>query len=159
MIALAMKTYANKIQEVSGVLRVDYYQRIPKDISGWSLIYGNDIDFILITWKNVRANHSNTKSHGSNTWYDVDASVMYMKEFKDSEVYESSSQFAFDTVVDNLLLKFCYDVTVVQIDSVDKVKIPKLEEVRIPEGGVIESVELGKLVHVLNFDQIITFMY
>lgn len=159
MIAIALKGYADKLREVSGVERVDYYQRIPNDVSGWAEIYGNDIDFILVTWKNVRANHSTTYSNSSNTWYDVDCSVMYMKEYKESPIYEKSSQADFDLVVDKLLDKFKYDVTVIQIDSVDKLRIPKLEEVTIPNGGVIESVELGKLVHVLNFDQIVTFMY
>lgn len=159
MISLAMKAYANKLMEVSGVKRVDYYQRIPEDNSGWTEIYGTDIDFILVTWQNVRANHSNTQSYLNSTWYDVDCSVMYMKEYKQSPIYEKSSQFGFDLVVDRLLTKFNSDVTIIQIDSADKLRIPKLTEVTIPNGGVIESAELNKLVHVLNFDQIITFMY
>lgn len=159
MISLALKAYANKLMEVSGVQRVDYYQRIPEDLAGWAEIYGTDIDFILITWKNIRANHEPVQSYGDNTWYDVDCSVMYMKEYVESPIYEKSSQAGFDIVVDNLLSKFNNDVTVVQIDSVDKLRIPKLTEVEVPDGGIIRSVELDKLVHVLNFDQIITFMF
>lgn len=158
MIGLAMRVYAEKLKEVSGVKRVDYFQRIPKDASGWEAIYGTEIDFMLVTWGRVVANHMHTSSHSGSTWYDVECSVMYMLEYRENEVYEKSSQAQFDLVTDNLLTKFKYDANTVQIDSVDKLRVPKLEEVTIPNGGVIESVELGKLVHVLNFDQVITFM-
>lgn len=159
ILSKVLKGYANVLSEISGVNRVEYFQRIPEDLAGWETIYGSDIDMILITYDSIKPNHTVTQSTGTSKWWDVNCSVQYIKEYKLHDVYELSSQFAFDTVVDNIISKFCNDVMVRQIDSVDKLKMNQLTELSIPDGGIIRSVELGKLVHVLNFEQVVTFMF
>ena len=158
MIDNGLNIFGEKLKEVSGVERVIYHPRVPKDLAGFKEIYGTDINCIIVTYNSVKMNKSVTSSIGASQWYDITCKCRIILTYKDHEDYEQSSQFVFDEILEKLLSKFVR-VKVETIDNVDKIIIPELEEITMPSDGLIESVELDQLVHYAEFEMVVSFIF
>lgn len=155
-----MLAYSEKINEVSMVERVTWHPRVVETEAEWETILGpkSDMNGAMLYYTSPKPDYSVTSSAGDTTNYMLTCGGTFILSYKDSPDYVNSSQRVFDEFIANMFDKF-KNVTEIQIDSTERIIAKEIEGLEVENsGGIIQSVELGNLVHKVTWQHVLTYI-